>query len=153
VALHRLTRIPTAIHVGAAAESVPEALVKQLKPGGTMLIPVPSWVTASGALIAASSQVGPQYAAQEMLRIHKTEGGEVRQEALLVRSASKCAAGAARNACRRASSMCHSSAARSLDGFQRQHAMAPLARVKAIRIVCDREQRVAVSLTPSVVDV
>mmetsp|Transcript_8451 Transcript_8451/g.13712 ORF Transcript_8451/g.13712 Transcript_8451/m.13712 type:complete len:242 (+) Transcript_8451:319-1044(+) len=48
-----------AIHVGAAAASVPEELVKQLKPGGRMIIPV-----------------GPNNGDQELLMIDKSQDGE-----------------------------------------------------------------------------
>ena len=49
-----------AIHVGAAARSVPKALITQLAPGGVMIIPV-----------------GPAGGAQELLRVDKAADGSV----------------------------------------------------------------------------
>ena len=46
------------IHVGAAAETVPNALIEQLAPGGRMIIPV-----------------GPQGGQQFLVRIDKGEDG------------------------------------------------------------------------------
>ena len=51
------------IHVGAAAASVPEALVDALAPGGIMILPV-----------------GPQHGNQEMVRVTKDEDGKVTVE-------------------------------------------------------------------------
>ncbi|CAM9148245.1 unnamed protein product [Ascophyllum nodosum] len=45
-----------AIHVGAAAETIPEALVSQLKVGGRMVVPV-----------------GPQSASQTLMRVDRTK--------------------------------------------------------------------------------
>jgi len=52
------------IHVGAAAESIPQALVDQLKPNGRMIIPVGTYE-------------------QKLLQIDKNEDGTIRQKALL----------------------------------------------------------------------
>lgn len=57
-----------AILVAAAPQSVPEALVRQLRPGGTLVIPV-----------------GPHHGAQDLLRIHiDAEGGIERRSVLPV---------------------------------------------------------------------
>jgi len=55
-----------AIHVGAAAVSVPEALIKLLKPGGRMLIPI-----------------GPPGGDQALYQLDKDEKGKVATEKLL----------------------------------------------------------------------
>ncbi|CAJ0940011.1 unnamed protein product, partial [Mesorhabditis belari] len=49
----------TAIHVGAAAETVPQPLIDQMAPGGRMLIPV-----------------GPQHGNQVFLQIDKSSNGQ-----------------------------------------------------------------------------
>jgi len=54
-----------AIHVGAAADAVPEALIQQLKNGGRMLIPV-----------------GPQGQGQTYLQIDKDKNGKVSSKTL-----------------------------------------------------------------------
>jgi protein-L-isoaspartate(D-aspartate) O-methyltransferase len=54
----------TAIHVGAAAPSIPEALVAQLAPGGRMVIPVGT-------------------TAQELLQVDKDAGGKVEVKSLM----------------------------------------------------------------------
>ena len=48
-----------AIHVGAAAESIPTDLLRQLKVGGRMVIPV-----------------GPEMGAQELVQVDRTGEGE-----------------------------------------------------------------------------
>jgi protein-L-isoaspartate(D-aspartate) O-methyltransferase len=55
-----------AILVAAAPEAVPHALVRQLKPGGTMVIPV-----------------GPRHGAQDLLRIHVDPDGHVARRSVL----------------------------------------------------------------------
>jgi len=55
-----------AIHVGAAAESVPRALAEQLKPGGRMIIPV-----------------GPEHKTQELLQIDKDHDGNFYKRSLM----------------------------------------------------------------------
>ena len=55
-----------AIHVGAAAETVPEALVRQLKPSGRMLIPV-----------------GPDGGAQSLLQLDKQADSSVQTTTLM----------------------------------------------------------------------
>jgi len=47
-----------AIHVGAAAESIPPGLLRQLKVGGRMIIPV-----------------GPEYGAQELVQVERKASG------------------------------------------------------------------------------
>lgn len=54
------------IHVGAAAPKTPEALIKQLKPGGRLICPV-----------------GPQYGAQNLEQYDKDERGEVSRTKLM----------------------------------------------------------------------
>jgi protein-L-isoaspartate(D-aspartate) O-methyltransferase len=49
-----------AIHVGAAADTVPEKLLEQLKPGGRMVVPV-----------------GPRMGGQELMVIDKDQQGRV----------------------------------------------------------------------------
>lgn len=55
-----------AIHVGAAAETVPDQLLRSLKPGGRMVIPV-----------------GPQWGSQTFLQIDKDKSGCVTQTELM----------------------------------------------------------------------
>jgi protein-L-isoaspartate(D-aspartate) O-methyltransferase len=55
-----------AIHVGAAAASVPQALLDQLAPGGRMIIPV-----------------GPQGRDQRLLQIDKADDGSLSQQELM----------------------------------------------------------------------
>ena len=55
-----------AIHVGAAAASVPEALTTQLKKGGVMIIPV-----------------GPDGGAQYLLQINKSATGQLSQQNIM----------------------------------------------------------------------
>jgi protein-L-isoaspartate(D-aspartate) O-methyltransferase len=55
-----------AVIVTAAAESIPEKLIEQLKPGGCMAIPV-----------------GTLYRGQTLLRVHKNENGTVDQKEIL----------------------------------------------------------------------
>ena len=54
------------IHVGAAAPTVPPALVEQLKPGGRLIIPV-----------------GEQNAGQELLAVEKGQDGKVTKRSLM----------------------------------------------------------------------
>ena len=54
-----------AIHVGAAASEVPQALVRQLRPGGCMIVPV-----------------GPEGGAQELLQVDKGTDGTVSKRAI-----------------------------------------------------------------------
>ena len=54
------------IIVTAAAREVPDELIEQLKPGGRLVIPV-----------------GPPWSTQELMRITRTEDGEVKKEAIL----------------------------------------------------------------------
>ncbi|MDO8944164.1 MAG: protein-L-isoaspartate O-methyltransferase, partial [Desulfobacterales bacterium] len=55
-----------AILVAAAAGRIPEALVEQLKPGGTLVIPV-----------------GLQHAAQDLLVLSKTANGRIEEKRVL----------------------------------------------------------------------
>eukprot|EP00057_Strongylocentrotus_purpuratus_P032060 XP_786523.3 PREDICTED: protein-L-isoaspartate(D-aspartate) O-methyltransferase [Strongylocentrotus purpuratus] len=55
-----------AIHVGAAAPTLPQALIEQLKPGGRLIIPV-----------------GPQGAAQNLEQYDKTPEGQVTKKTLM----------------------------------------------------------------------
>lgn len=55
-----------AIHVGAAAASLPSELVAQLKPGGRMIIPI-----------------GPEGGAQELVQVDKDGGGRVHRRSLM----------------------------------------------------------------------
>ena len=55
-----------AIHVGAAADGVPQALVDQLKPGGRMIIPV-----------------GRQHHAQQLVQVDKDADGELSTAVLM----------------------------------------------------------------------
>jgi len=55
-----------AIHVGAAAETLPQALVDQLAPGGRLVIPV-----------------GHQYSSQKLLQVDKSMNGVVTKKNLL----------------------------------------------------------------------
>lgn len=55
-----------AIVVTAAAESIPSALIEQLRPGGRLVIPI-----------------GPQTAVQSLLRAVKSEAGSLEQQKLL----------------------------------------------------------------------
>ena len=55
-----------AIHVGAAAPSVPPALVKQLKKGGRMIIPV-----------------GPEHGSQFLMQVDKAGDGTVKQSRMM----------------------------------------------------------------------
>ena len=54
------------IHVGAAAATLPQKLVDQLKPGGRMIIPV-----------------GPQGGKQYLVAITKEKSGSIKQENLM----------------------------------------------------------------------
>ena len=54
-----------AIHVGAAAARIPEALIEQLAPGGRMIIPV-----------------GPAGGFQEYVQVDKDESGRVHRKSL-----------------------------------------------------------------------
>lgn len=55
-----------AIHVGAAAATVPQELLDQLKPGGRIIIPV-----------------GPEGGAQELMQIDKAIDGKITQKDLM----------------------------------------------------------------------
>jgi protein-L-isoaspartate(D-aspartate) O-methyltransferase len=55
-----------AIHVGAAAEEIPEKLLEQLKKGGRMICPV-----------------GPQGDTQHLIQYDKTESGEIKKKTLM----------------------------------------------------------------------
>ena len=55
-----------AIHVGAAADEVPQALLDQLKPGGRLVIPV-----------------GPQRGSQQLMQYDKTLDGKIEKNSLM----------------------------------------------------------------------
>lgn len=55
-----------AIHVGAAADEVPQALLDQLKPGGRLVIPV-----------------GPQRGSQQLMKYDKTLDGKIEKASLM----------------------------------------------------------------------
>ncbi|XP_041469463.1 protein-L-isoaspartate(D-aspartate) O-methyltransferase-like [Lytechinus variegatus] len=55
-----------AIHVGAAAPTLPQALIEQLKPGGRLIIPV-----------------GPQGAAQNLEQYDKSQEGQITKKTLM----------------------------------------------------------------------
>eukprot|EP00184_Porphyridium_aerugineum_P008036 CAMPEP_0184692108 /NCGR_PEP_ID=MMETSP0313-20130426/726_1 /TAXON_ID=2792 /ORGANISM="Porphyridium aerugineum, Strain SAG 1380-2" /LENGTH=229 /DNA_ID=CAMNT_0027149915 /DNA_START=615 /DNA_END=1304 /DNA_ORIENTATION=- len=55
-----------AIHVGAAAETVPDALIEQLAPGGRLIIPV-----------------GMRYSSQDLVQIDKLPDGSIRRKNIL----------------------------------------------------------------------
>ena len=55
-----------AIHVGAAAEEIPQKLVEQLRPGGRMIVPV-----------------GPRDGEQHLMQVDKSTEGKVRASSLM----------------------------------------------------------------------
>ncbi|XP_043474791.1 protein-L-isoaspartate(D-aspartate) O-methyltransferase-like isoform X1 [Leptopilina heterotoma] len=55
-----------AIHVGAAAKELPQALIDQLAPGGRLIVPV-----------------GPERGDQELFQIDKTVDGEIKSKSLM----------------------------------------------------------------------
>ncbi|XP_023290202.1 protein-L-isoaspartate(D-aspartate) O-methyltransferase [Orussus abietinus] len=55
-----------AIHVGAAAKEIPQALIDQLAPGGRMIVPM-----------------GPENSDQTLVQIDKTMDGEIKRKSLM----------------------------------------------------------------------
>lgn len=55
-----------AIHVGAAAEEMPQCLIDQLAPGGRLIVPI-----------------GPENSDQTLVQIDKTIDGDIKQRSLM----------------------------------------------------------------------